>query len=410
MSNPKSKSSENSKDGSSTNVALTASLVGWYGFENAGDDAFFAILCKWMIQEFGVERIRVSGCHSRLPKTAAHLPAQIEGNETERVLGRVERFFHEPKNLFGHDVVVFGGGSIFAVRRFWWLAVQVLVLKAMRRMGFNRTALAGIGISIGPFRRKNHNFWCRQALRLYDVVMVRDEKSAAIGRDYRCDPLLASLDLALVLPSFYVIAERTPRQTSADAPAIGFSLVDRDTENGVPEIDDAKREAIVKSLLGLAEKYPKAEFKGFVFCKHSRAGDYAATQKVLAPLREAGCRVQCVEYDNDPVSLCGQIADLDVMVCNRMHSFVFSCITKTPAVMISYAPKMAEFAKTVGLCEDLFFQHDSLEPDVLQLRLSSLIESQQTPCDNEILINCRERVLADLSEAADQIRHVLAWC
>ena len=78
--------------------------------------------------------------------------------------------------------------------------------------------------------------------------------------------------------------------------------------------------------------------------------------------------------------------------------------------MISYAPKMAEFAKTVRLCEDLFFQHDDLEPEVLQQRLSSLIESQQTPCDNEVLINCRERVLADLSEAADQIRHVLAWC
>ena len=400
MSNHKSQSSDNSTEGSSAIVARTASLVGWYGFENAGDDAFFAVLCKWMIQEFGVERISVSGCHSRLPKTAEQLPARIEGNETERVLGRIERFFHEPKNLFGHDVVVFGGGSIFSSRRFWWLAAQVWGLKALRLLGFNRAALAGIGISIGPFRRKSHNFWCRQALRLYDVVMVRDQKSADVARSYGCRPLIDSLDLVLALPSFYEVAERVPRKANTESPAIGFSIVDRDTENGVPEIDEVKREAIFQSLLGLAEKYPRAQLKGFVFCKHSRAGDYAATEKILAPLREAGCQVELVEYDNDPVRLCEQIAALDAMVCNRMHSFVFACITKTPAVMVSYAPKMVEFAKIVALSDHLFFAHDQLNSRLLQERLEQLIEDEQPPCDLEVLNECQEKVLDDLRTAA----------
>ncbi len=396
--------SDQESTATSSNSRL-ASLIGFHGYENAGDDAFCLVLAKWASRSLDIDKLLVSGADKEMPRTPLAEPLKITGVEPEQQGGRIRRFLREPTHLINKDVVIFGAGSIFACRRFWWLAVQLWVVRVLRWCRLINTRLAAVGISIGPFKRRGDSFWCRQALRQFDVVTVRDQASWHIGTAYGLKNLRSSYDLALAMPNFFQIPQHDSKLVSSEETVIGFSVVDRDAFLGKPEVDDAKRKALVEALIEIARQNSAVKFRGFNFCKNPQRGDQEATEKITAALRAAGCRVEIVQYENDPLQLMAEIAGVHVMICNRMHSFVFSCLTQTPAVMLSYAPKMSEYANLLEIPERLRFSHCDLNSQRLECTLNSLLDAPMPPCDPQVLSQCSANLLADLENAAAKLRH-----
>lgn len=387
-----------------------ASLLGYHGFENAGDDAFCAILTDWASQLLGIDRIEISASQRKLPRMSFLNQIDTIGAEPEDRGGRIARFLREPTYLMRKDAVIFGAGSIFSSRRFWWLAVQLSVLRMLRKFGLVNTVVAGVGISIGPFKRRSDRFWCRHALRQFDVITVRDQKSWEIGGSFGLRTLIPSCDLALAMPKFFSIPQHALSRDSDAPPVIGFSVVDRDTLLGNPKIDDEKRKAMIESMTTIAQRYPGAKFRGIVFCNHPRQGDLVATEKIVTKLQSAGCTAEIVQYENDPQQLLDEIAAVDVMICNRMHSFVFSCLTQTPAVMISYASKMTEYADLLEVPVDLRFSHCDFNSNTLSPSVESLLKNPRLPCNPKTLERCSADLIVDLELAAammQQLSHSL---
>ena len=386
-----------------TSIRLNASLIGWHGRENAGDDAFCVILAKWLAESLGANKIEVSAESSRLPILDLSDNCSLVGVHRPGPMGRLQRFLQEPKYLFGKDLIIYGAGSIFSVRRFAWLTFLLWILRTLRWLRINKSPIAAIGVSIGPFRKKRDRFWCRQVLRQFDVVMVRDQKSFEIGSEFGIKRLIASYDLALALPKLFSISSHE-KSSPTSSPVIGFSLVDRDAELGRSKIDETKNDKLFQVMRSIAKEKPETLFRGFVFCNDLHRGDLKTTETMLERLRKEGYQVDLVEYQNDPLDLIDQLSKSDVMICNRMHSFVFACLSQTPAVMLSYAPKMTEFARALGVPEWLQFSHNEFSPEVLQESLTRLLKEGSPPCDEGNLRSFTDKISEHLDLAAEVLR------
>ena len=380
-----------------------ASLIGWHGRENAGDDAFCIILAKWLAESVGISQIEVTAEENRLPILELPDDCKLKGVLRSGPTGRLRRFLQEPKYLFGKNLVIYGAGSIFSVRRFAWLTLQLWTLQVLRWLRIAKTPVAAIGVSIGPFRKEIDRFWCRQVLRQFDVVMVRDQQSAELGRDFGIKNLIPSYDLALALPKLFPIAEH--QAPSPDSPpVIGFSIVDRDTELGRPSIDELKNEKLFHALRSITAGNPGVLFRGFVFCNDLHRGDLRTTEAMLDRLRNEGCQVELVEYQNCPLELIAELSKSDVMICNRMHSFVFACLSQTPALMLSYAPKMTEFANSLGVPEWLQFSHDDFSQERFHETLMKVLEERTPPCERAALEKYTKTIAEHLDLAEEVLR------
>lgn len=380
------------------------SIVGWHGFRNAGDDAFLTMLVQWAVEQLGATDIKVWGRQSRLPVIKMKPGGCVQGVRPEHAMGRGEAFAREPTLLFGQDVAIFGAGSIFAVRRFAWLAVQLSALRVYGRLRRRQTLTAAVGVSIGPFRKRLAPLWCRLALRQFDIVMVRDQRSWELGLRYGIRNLIPSYDLALGLTGSKDRDEETRRRRSTVDPVVGFSLVDRDARLGNAAIDQEKNDRIFAALLTIARRRPDVRFRGYVFCRDEQAGDDATTDAMADRLRAAGCDVDVLAYGGDPAEMIDLIAESSVMICNRMHSFVFACVTQTPAVSISYAPKMDAFAASVGVDPELQFAHRELDAGRLAGAVERLLANPEPPCCPLQLAACQSELAAHLKQASRTLR------
>ncbi|HVV71070.1 MAG TPA: polysaccharide pyruvyl transferase family protein, partial [Verrucomicrobiae bacterium] len=144
-----------------------ALLIGYYGRQNAGDDAFLAV-SAWGARKFlGVERVWANA--STIPDCCRQsvrplgLPSAIPGAGT---LTRFRRHWLLPQ--FQH--LIFGGGSNFHTTR---IIEDFIALV--------RAAGAGphfaLGISVGPFRDRGAAGKCAELLSMLDFVGLRDQAS-----------------------------------------------------------------------------------------------------------------------------------------------------------------------------------------------------------------------------------------
>ncbi len=165
----------------------SATLIGYYGFGNLGDELLLKA-CVDLLTQCGVEKSRIAVLSNNPDETAKTFGIDAFDRwkfaEILRVLRESER-------------MIFGGGGIFQDRTsvkscawYWGIA---------RLAGLMGVKVYAVGQSVGPLRLRVSKILSGNALRLCGLVHVRDEKSRVIAESLGCKNVIEGLDLVMTI-------------------------------------------------------------------------------------------------------------------------------------------------------------------------------------------------------------------
>ena len=293
----------------------TIVLSGYYGFDNAGDEALLGAI----IAELHELRpaLRVVVLSARPERTSRQYGvAAVSRNNPLAVL----------QALAGADLLVSGGGSLLQDVTSGRSIVYYLGVVAMAQA--LRKPVMYYAQGIGPIRRP----WARQLARLVSnrvqLITLRDEDSRrlvdelAIGQP----PIVVTADPVLSLFA-------GPATASRSRPRLGIALrrwqQDRNLQRAVAAAADHMA-AAGWEIVYFPFHYPE---------------DLAMARETAALMRYPS-RVP----DQPPGAreLLAEIAGLDLLLGMRLHSLIFAAVNAVPFLGISYDPKVDAFLASLN--------------------------------------------------------------
>lgn len=314
-------------------------LSGYYGFENAGDEAILAgILKAFRELEPSVSFTVISG---RRRVTAERFGVEAVSRDDFGAIWRAAG---------SADLVLSGGGSLLQdvtslKSLFYYLAV--LTMAKVRRKPAMIYA-QGIGPIMGPIGRTMIRSVCNRL----DAITVRDPDSAALLAQLgvRRPPVTATADAAIALGSGDPDRGRTLlREAGIDGtgPLIGVAV--RNWQ--------AKDSRFVPSLAMALDQLAQKSGGQVLFFPMQLAADVKAAEAVRHHM-QTDATVITAPYGYQEVL--DVVAAVDLVVGLRYHALVFAAMSGTPMVGLSYDPKNDSFLRMIGL--QTSGSTDGLEP------------------------------------------------
>lgn len=303
-------------------------LSGYYGFENAGDEAILAgILASFQQLDPSVSFTVISG---RRRVTAERFGVEAVSRDDFRAIWRAAG---------SADLILSGGGSLLQdvtslKSLFYYLAVLTMA-KSRRKPAM--IYAQGIGPIMGPIGRTMIRSVCNRL----DAITVRDPDSAALlGRlGVRRPPVTVTADPAIALGAGDADAGRALLRAGGvdgSGPLIGVSV--RNWQ--------ARDARFVPSLAQALDELAQRSGGHVLFFPMQVGSDVRAAETVRTHMR-APATVLTAPYGYQEVR--NLVAALDLVIGLRFHALVFAATSGTPMVGLSYDPKNDSFLRSIGL-------------------------------------------------------------
>lgn len=367
----------------------SATIVGYHGRSNLGDDVFLRVAIRFLAAAVPVDRVFVAGFRGRMDAEIEGItvvPYEVEGHPVARFVW-LQTFLHALRSR----ILLFSAGSIFTVLPFFLAYVVVAFLKLARP----RMPVVALGVSIGPLRTRFDRFWCGRLVGLFDRVVLRDRASAQLLREI--NPKVSyevAHDLALLwLPEIHC-----RERSRIVGLCIGSQLANPAISEG-SSIDACSVLAVAVSAL--CRELPEVAVRIFVACGDATDGDAAIAEKMNSMLANLGVAAELSVYDGrDPDAFIADISECSAIITSRMHVGVFAMMCGVPTLQIAYARKIGDFYAQCGIGREYLVSPRQLAGDVpgrflesaLMGNLELLAASRQGK-----LRNCRSELLATVA-------------
>jgi polysaccharide pyruvyl transferase CsaB len=306
-------------------------LSGYYGYDNAGDEAVLAALLSHLsTQAAGGRFIVTSGDPRRtmaMHNSAAHRVQAIGRQRLKDLVPAIRAC----------DVLISGGGSLLQDATSLRNVVYYAAILRLAQIARKPTMVYAQGL--GPLRRPLARKLARAALQHARVVTLRDDDSAALARrigvrraiEVTADPVWALLDEEQA-------GARHPDGREAGAPVWGVSL---------------------RSWLGASEEDSRRQF-GLISGTVREAATGAGARLRLLPMQPQRDRQlmagllrpgdEVIETaDRHPRQIMQEAGRCDLMIAMRLHALIFAAAQGVPCVAISYDPKVEALAKALDI-------------------------------------------------------------
>ncbi|MBO8159733.1 polysaccharide pyruvyl transferase CsaB [Thermosyntropha sp.] len=299
-------------------------LSGYYGFDNAGDEALLsAITSSLKTRHPEIDFVVFSGNPQR----------------TSLLHGISAVYYMNPfkviKELKRADLLISGGGSIFqdvtSLRSFLYYLSIVALAKILG------CPVMFYAQGIGPLNRKISRFMMRFIAEKVDIITLRDEESGrflrslGVKRDYKvtADPVFSlKPDVKIGEDLLFEIKD------NVDMPVVGVSVR--------PWSDLAGYEKpLAEALDYLMEKGYK-----IVFMPLSYPEDAREARKIADLMNHRPYIIDRPLSSREHLAL---ISRLHFVIGMRLHSLIFAAISRVPFAGISYDPKVEAFLKQFDL-------------------------------------------------------------
>jgi polysaccharide pyruvyl transferase CsaB len=335
---------------------MKIALSGYYGFDNAGDEALLSAITSSIKRlHSSAEFVVFSGCPA---KTAA--------------LHGIRAVYHKSpwqvfQELRGTDLLISGGGSIFQdITSPRSLPYYISVVALARLMG---KPVIFYAQGVGPINRGLSKFLMRLVGNRVNLITLRDEDSRQFLWDLGVTrpPLLVTADPVFSLepgPADMARVEQLLKDIgSGDKPLVGVAVRKWQALEGYQEV--------------LARLLDELTARGYqiLFIPMAYPDDVKESRRVASLMREAAYVLDEHLLSQEHLAL---IARLDLMVAMRLHALIFASSRGVPFAGISYDPKIDAFLKLFDLLplkinyEEMQAQVDNLLGDVdLQQRIST---------------------------------------
>jgi len=302
-----------------TNIIIS----GYYGFENAGDEAIL-----WSL----IEQIKGSAPSAKITV----LSAQPEKTSSDYNVDTVNRSnIREILDLIKKsDIFINGGGSLLQditsnKSLYYYLMLNYLA----KKMGL-KTAFYSNGI--GPINSSINRYITKQVLEKADILSVRDEASKVFLKDLGIESkIYLTSDPVLVLePEPKVLGKEILKKEGIDIekmrPIVGISV--RPWINNYHEVFAKFTDFISRELNC-----------DILFIPFHGKDDLGESMKISKLMEE---RAFIIEGSYSPKEIMSIISLLDFLVGIRLHSLIFAGAVGTPFCGISYDPKIDAFLRS----------------------------------------------------------------
>lgn len=312
-------------------------LAGYFGFDNAGDEAIFEAL---------VENFR------RL-HPEVRLTALVQGEETARRLG-VETVPRKDigavwKAMKESDLFVLGGGGLFQDVTGPGSVFYYGGLLIMAKMAGCPSVFFCQGY--GPVRRPLQKFFTRQVMRLPDLITVRDEESQQ-----------EMVDLGLPSHQVHLAADPALLLSPLSAKEIGSLLGEEDLmkELGRSELPNGQLSEAGPLVAVTVRPWPSLPLEELAQALRSFREDTGARylllpfqpERDLEPSRRLvellDGEAKLIERSLTPAALTGILACSDMVIGMRLHSLILATVGNPPLYGLSYDPKVERFCRRAG--------------------------------------------------------------
>lgn len=304
-------------------------ISGYYGFNNAGDEALLtAILASLRAAEPEADIIVISGDPADTAKK--HQVKSLHRFSVREILAAMDRA----------DLVISGGGSLLQdVTSKRSLLYYLSVIALAKRKGKKVMLFAqGIGPIRSPFMRSLTRIVCRRA----DVITVRDQDSAdelarlGIGRkkvEVTADSVL-TLEKSPLEPGAKILAEAG---VQTGRPIIGVTV------RSWPENQRCLQQlGSALTHLGLSHKAQ------IVILPLQYPMDMEASTALQGYISSGPEPVILLQRTYSTEEFLSLIGNFDLLIGMRLHALIFAAVMGIPFLAVSYDPKVDSFVKAIG--------------------------------------------------------------
>ncbi|MBL8065709.1 MAG: polysaccharide pyruvyl transferase CsaB [Chthonomonadaceae bacterium] len=295
-------------------------LAGYFGCGNLGDDA---ILLGFL------NGIKDSGAEVKALTANVELMMRHYG-----VLGVYRKDFGQVKKAIEEcDALVFPGGSIFQdVTSTRSVAYYAKLVTDAKKAG---KAVYLLGQGVGPLTGFLGKRLAKTAFQSADAVVLRDPGSLSTLQSigYRGQPKVAA-DMAWLLPQ-YEIGEESTSFGVAGTKTVGIS---------VRPWGKDKNKSVINVFSTLAQMLTQ---KGYIptFIEMDKEEDGPL---ILDIAKTLGGKVPDIRNLSSPIQLQQRLARMECVVAMRLHAGILAATVGVPSFMVSYDPKVAAFANSIG--------------------------------------------------------------
>ncbi len=327
---------------------MKIALSGYYGFDNAGDEALLAAITS---------SIR------KLAPQAQFVVFSGSPHQTA-LLHRVKAVYYmNPFKVFWQlltcDLLISGGGSIFQdVTSARSLPYYISVVALAKFLG---KPVIFYAQGVGPINLKLSRWLMRLIANKVDLITLRDEESAQLLHSIGVTqpPLKITAD-----PVFYLEPQTTVSnkllpiiRQLGDKPLIGVAV-----RKWLPLEGYQKNLALVLDRLAAAGKYQ------IVFIPMAFPEDVAESKRVAELMKNKAVIIEQNLSSDEHLAL---IAKLDFMIGMRLHALIFAANSGVPFAGISYDPKIDAFLNIFAL------PSLACEPEAMLQSINSLLNDKK---------------------------------
>ena len=304
-------------------------ISGYYGFNNAGDEALLtAILASLRAIEPKADITVISGNPGNT--IVKHQVKSLYRFAAVRLLRAIGEA----------DLVISGGGSLLQDVTSKRSLIYYLSIIAAAKWKGRKVMLFAQGI--GPIRNRLMRLLTRLVVNKADVITVRDRDSAeelarmgvpAVKVEVTADPVL------MLNPESKVMGKAILAEAGLDPykPIIGVSVREW------PENQRCLKQ-LATALGKLSEKY-NAQIAILPLQVSMDLKDSQLLQSYLPKIRN---RVALLQGDYSTEEFLSIIGSFRLLIGMRLHALIFAAVMKVPLMAISYDPKVDSFLKVIG--------------------------------------------------------------
>lgn len=312
-------------------------LAGYFGFDNAGDEAIF----ESMVDQFRAERPDV------VLSALVNDPATAQRLNVNPIPRK-----HIPSvwsALRACDAFSLGGGGLFQDSTGRGSVIYYGGLLLMAKAAGRPSVVFCQGF--GPVRNPHARWLTREAFRLPELVMVRDEESVdeLLQLGLPLDEIHLTADPALLMRPLPVDEMRPILEKEGLLAELGRSeLPDGRLSEAGPLVAVTVRPWPTLHLETLAEALQQFRLKHkarYLLLPLHPEMDLEPSRK-LAELLDGEAKV--VESHLPPKALTGVLACCDMVIGMRLHSLILGTVQNPPLFGLSYDPKVERFCRRAG--------------------------------------------------------------
>lgn len=306
---------------------MKIALSGYYGFDNAGDEALLAAITSSI----------------RKLQPAAEFVVFSGNPERTSTLHGLRAVYHKDpmavgRELMGSDLLISGGGSIFqdvtSARSLPYYVSVVALAKMLRK------PVIFYAQGVGPINRTASKLLMRLVGNRVDLITLRDLESSRL-----------LYDLGVTRPPQMVTADPVfaLQPEAADEDKIKNILAARGLA-GKPLVGVAIRkwQALEGYQERLARLLDNLVSRGYqvIFIPMAYPEDVAESQLVAEMMQMDSLVLEEHLHSQEHLALIGR---LELMIAMRLHALIFAANRGIPMSGISYDPKVDAFLKSFNL-------------------------------------------------------------